>query len=215
MSERADIRVLLKADTELARAVQPAFKQARVVRARVFDDLERLGETLDELRESAARELAQARAEAESIREEARAEGLREATVETLERLSMARAEYDALLKRAEPDMVRLAFQIARRLIGEALEVAPQRVEAMVAQSLELVRGKRQLLLRVHPDDLQALRQAEERLSYVVGGASVHLQADEDVERGGCLIETESGQIDARLQTQLQVLQDALLEGGQ
>ncbi|WP_230467119.1 FliH/SctL family protein [Lujinxingia vulgaris] len=214
MHELEDVRPLLKAGSEVARAVKPVFAGATIVRKRVIADLEALEETIAGLRADAAREVDEAHAQAERIRARALEEGQRQATEETLDALGKARAEYDLLLKRAEPDMVRLAFQIASRLIGESLEMAPERVEQMVARSLELVRGKRQVLLRVHPDDLATLRAAEARLSYVVGGAPVHLQADEEVARGGCLIETESGQIDARLQTQLDVLQAALLDGG-
>ncbi|WP_206524140.1 FliH/SctL family protein [Lujinxingia sediminis] len=209
-----EIPTILKAGSEVALAVEPVFARATIVRKRVIADLEALEATIAGARADVAREVEDAKAQAESIRARALEEGQRLASEEMLEALARARAEYDLLLKRAEPDMVRLAFQIASRLIGEMLEMAPERVEQMVACSLELVRGKRQVLLRVHPEDLATLRAAEARLSYVIGGAPVHLQADDEVARGGCLIETESGQIDARLQTQLDVLQAALLDGG-
>ncbi|WP_146974407.1 FliH/SctL family protein [Lujinxingia vulgaris] len=214
MHESDEVRPLFKASSEVALAVRPVFERATIVRRRVIADLEALEETVAGLRAEAAREVEEAKAQADTIRAQALQEGQHQAAEEMLDVLGKARAEYDLLLQRAEPDMVRLAFQIASRLIGETLEMAPERVEQMVARSLELVRGKRQVLLRVHPDDLATLRAAEARLSYVVGGVPVHLQADEEVARGGCLIETESGQIDARLQTQLDVLQAALLDGG-
>lgn len=214
MHESDEVGPLFKASSEVALAVRPVFERATIVRRRVIADLEALEETVAGLRAEAAREVEEAKAQADTIRAQALQQGQHQAVEEMLDVLGKARAEYDLLLQRAEPDMVRLAFQIASRLIGETLEMAPERVEQMVARSLELVRGKRQVLLRVHPDDLATLRAAEARLSYVVGGAPVHLQADEEVARGGCLIETESGQIDARLQTQLDVLQAALLDGG-
>jgi flagellar biosynthesis/type III secretory pathway protein FliH len=46
-----------------------------------------------------------------------------------------------------------------------------------------------------------------------VEGAALYFEADERVGRGGCVVETEAGRVDARLEVQLDVMRRALMEG--
>jgi flagellar biosynthesis/type III secretory pathway protein FliH len=67
------------------------------------------------------------------------------------------------------------------------------------------------LSLRVHPDDLAALAAARPAWLAELGvQADVALVADPAVGRGGCIVETPAGRIDARLETQLDALERAL-----
>jgi flagellar biosynthesis/type III secretory pathway protein FliH len=69
-------------------------------------------------------------------------------------------------------------------------------------------------VLRVHPDDLAAV---EDRRPRWLGGeespGEVSLVADPSVGRYGCVVETPAGRLDARLKTQLDVLERVLVRG--
>jgi flagellar assembly protein FliH len=70
-----------------------------------------------------------------------------------------------------------------------------------------------QIRLRVNPDDLDHLRSIQSDLETMLSNkTSLEIRADQSVERGGCLIETERGSLDARIASQLDTLRAGLQE---
>jgi flagellar biosynthesis/type III secretory pathway protein FliH len=68
--------------------------------------------------------------------------------------------------------------------------------------------------LRLHPDDLVAVETRRTVLAARAPAATaIELLADGSVGRHGCVIETAHGRIDARLETQLAALEQALTGG--
>nr|MDQ3806425.1 FliH/SctL family protein [Acidobacteriota bacterium] len=67
------------------------------------------------------------------------------------------------------------------------------------------------LTVRVNPADLPAVEAHRARLDPAGRARFLDLVADPRVGPGGCVIESESGTVDAQLQTQLRVLERALL----
>jgi type III secretion protein L len=163
--------------------------------------------------QEAAQLVAQARGEAARIREEAARQGREEALAELVGALGSARGEYARLIRAAEGDMVELALGVAERLVRTRLEADPALMASLVAGVLERVRGKRQIVVWVHPADAAALEAARAGLVAEVEGAALYLEADERVGRGGCVVETEAGRIDARLEIQLDMMRKILTQG--
>ncbi len=206
------VATVLRAGTELSRTVRPLATIGPLWRARVVEDLKSLDEELLGLQRAAQEELERARVEADQIRARARDEGVELGLTECVTQIARARAEYGRLQARAEEDLVRLAFEVARRLVHHTLETRPEVVVSMVKEAMKSARGRRTLVVSVHPEDLDALLGARRELVESVEGVPVHFEAAPDLERGDCVIETESGRIDARLNTQIAVLREGLRE---
>jgi type III secretion protein L len=150
-------------------------------------------------------EVFDARGEAESIREAARREGREEGLAQVTALLVEARSAAARREAAAETDLRSLAVRIAEKLIARQLQLAPDTVADVVRATLSQARERRRIVVRVSPLDESLVR---ERL-----GAQVDLRPDTTVARGGCLVETEVGLIDARLDTQLATLERALRDG--
>lgn len=162
--------------------------------------------TAQEALEAAQRALDDALKEADALRDEARREGMREGYQQAHDALFKARAEYDALMRRAESDLVEMALALAERIVGRSLATAPgETLEAMVGEALESVGHHRRVEVRVHPSLLPEL-QARQPQWATVPGRSLRLVEDPRVPATGCHIHTEAGIIEADLQTQLAVL---------
>lgn len=203
---------VIRRDGEAASRARPLVEGARVLKARVVEELSETEEELGRLRAEARRQVEEAEEEAEEIRQEARRQGRKEALEECMEDLAKARAEYAKLKQRAERDMVTLAFEVARRLLGHKIEVQPEIVRDIVGQALTAARGREQIVVHVHPDDHDEVQAERDRYARSLEGIPVYFEVDADLDRGDCVIETESGRIDARLDTQLQVMREALEE---
>ena len=204
---------VLEREGDVVRAARPLFEEGRVIRARVIDDLRAIDDELRTLRKQARDTLDEARREAQLIQKRARKQGRVEAMQECMEELGRARAEYGKLCSRAERDMVTLAFQIARRIIGHSIDVQPDVVRDIVGKALTSARGRREIVIYVHPKDYDIVESARQDYARDMEGVPVYFEADSSLQRGDSVIETESGRIDARLETQLDVLRETLLGG--
>ncbi len=117
----------------------------------------------------------------------------------------------DRQLAALEPQLVELGLQLARRILDEELRLAPERIAALAAPLLARVRRARQVVVRVHPDDRDALAaQLPALRASAELAAAVHIQDDPDLARGDCVVVSDAGALDARIETQLRALGKAL-----
>lgn len=210
--ESAQLFQVIRASDVVSDKVRPFFRaeSVQVIRARVIEDLAQLDIAVDAARVEAQKIVEEAHAQAQQIREQAQLEGRSEGTRQVLGELARARKVYSNAMDAAEADMVEMAFRLAARIIGEALERDAARVARMVGGVLARARGRRDIVVMVCPQDLPALTQARPELVRHVDGVNIHFEADSSLTRGGCVIQTESGRIDGRIETQLDALQKAL-----
>lgn len=104
--------------------------------------------------------------------------------------------------------LINLAVNIAQQVIRSTLDVHPEKILDTVRDILHMESGSESMLrLRVHPDDLQLVR---EHLAEDPVAGKWRLVADETIARGGCLAETALGNIDATLQTRWQRITSTL-----
>ncbi|MCI0628795.1 MAG: type III secretion system stator protein SctL [Acidobacteria bacterium] len=111
-----------------------------------------------------------------------------------------------------EQSLLHLAVRIAEKIIGEQLRLHPDTVISIVREALKSVGQERQLTLLVHPDHREMIQANLDRLQAMVGASrQIHLVANADIAPGGCVVESELGVIDAKLETQLKCLEEVLL----
>ncbi|MBM3324450.1 MAG: hypothetical protein FJY66_02150, partial [Calditrichaeota bacterium] len=125
----------------------------------------------------------------------------------------MIQAEKAELARRYEGDVLELGFMIAKKILGEEITTRPDAIVGVVRQALRKVLNTDSVTLRVHPEDGKVLEEARQRL-FAEGTVPMplELKPDSSVARGGCIIETESGFLDAGLESQLDRLRDLLTE---
>lgn len=152
---------------------------------------------------------AHALSELEATRRAAHEQGVEEgrATVAALEtRAAQARAKS---IEDAEQALVGLVTKVAERVLHTTLTDAPERVVPAVRAELARLRRAKQVELRVHPDDAQALRAALAS-GETLEPEGTRIVADPSITRGGCVIASELGTLDARLEVQLEAFARAL-----
>lgn len=122
--------------------------------------------------------------------------------------------ERDRWLATWETAAVKLSAAIAEKILRHELARRPELTLPIVREALQLAAGQPHLKLHFHPHDLEQLQQCgQEALGLFASVGEATLVRDESISRGGCLIETHHGVIDARLETQLTRITGELLEG--
>jgi type III secretion protein L len=109
-----------------------------------------------------------------------------------------------------------LARKMAEKIIGHAVALNPAILSDIALQALAAAKVREGgIVLRVHPEDLAALEATRSKWRETISsGLDVTLVADTSVGRLGCVVESDLGRVDARLETQLAALEQALRETG-
>ena len=194
-------RVLRGAAAETARLVSGARFEALADAASIRGTAQAEAESL----------LHRARADAERLRAEAQAEGRERGLAAVTELLVGARTVAARARREATVELRQLAVQIAAKLLGRTLSLDPAAVVDLTAQALTHAGEPKALRIRCHPDDLALLESGRPRLVDRCRSAGVlRIEADAHVPRGGCILDSELGQVDARLAVQLEAIDRAL-----
>jgi flagellar assembly protein FliH len=228
------------ATTETARLVKARLLRAAGVQFS-FDDLRRTPESADQaaalVPDPQAAQLEQARREAY---EEGRLAGRREALEESQDWVARQAAERAQLLAETEvvqlksavrqaleqiseeqdrwllsweTAAIQLAGAIAERIVHRELSQRPELNVQLVRQALQLATGQPGIKVHLHPQDAQAFGTG----SSPVGANStlpgkLEVVPDPSIAPGGCLIETDQGWIDARIDVQIQQILGELVD---
>ena len=200
-----------------------------------FDSLQAEADVvLTQARAEAAEMLEDAHTQAEAFREAAWQEGHHQGRTEaraTVEaelradwdaRAAMLRAELDgivtqigvareALWARQESEMVALALDIARQVVKTEVTQNPEVVRALITNAVRRITDKENVRVRVSVGDAPRVKEMRQDLLEMMDGLR-HLEIVDDrrVGEGGCVIETNAGTIDAKVETQLSEVARAL-----
>lgn len=165
---------------------------------RAREILRQAREEAGRIREQAKKILAEAIEEKEAERNSGFEEGHQEGLAQLTERLVTLEQEREELLKQQEKEIVEMVLAIAKKVVARELKKGA--IADLVRQAISQAVGDR-VVVRIHPDD-------KEKLGEV--GSKLTLHLDETITPGGCLVETELGTVDARLETQWKAIQKAL-----
>lgn len=158
--------------------------------------------------------VASAEAEAGALRaravEDGFADGVRQARDEAAAALAPAMAALqaalgealaarDELIAAAEARAAQLAVAIAEKIVAGAIDVEPERVADVVTGALRGLLDAERIVVCVHPDDVALVRAAGVEHS----DAHVEIHGEQRVARGGALVRTSVGEVDARVGTKL------------
>jgi flagellar assembly protein FliH len=114
------------------------------------------------------------------------------------------------LSQECENVLIELAVQAAEKVVA-GLSISVEMVEVAVREALERVQAAGTITVRLHAEDVELLKRANSPLLLdQIGGERVRIEPGEGISRGGCLIETSFGIIDARREKKFQMLRRSL-----
>ncbi len=145
------------------------------------------------------------------VKMEKELKSLRQNYIESLETLAKLKK---ILFMQSEKEFMELIFSIARKVVGDEIETSPQVVMQMLQKGFERLKDANEFEIKVHPLDYDVLLKDKEILKDIIStSGTVKFTKDESVERGGCRIVTESGEISSEPGTQLDIIIKELANG--
>jgi flagellar assembly protein FliH len=159
-----------------------------------------------------------AEAEADDIRERAFQTGYQEGVHQAQEAIETLKAQFVELLsghQQVIAEMIKhvgpLAVSVAEKILNVEISCDELMIERLTRETIQKAgRDAKSIMIRVHPQQVTIVRQIFRDFPPENLHAEITVVDDETVDLGSCMVESDSGLIDARFSTQLSILQKLL-----
>lgn len=127
--------------------------------------------------------------------------------------MQIAENEAKCTVLRAERQILDIVLAIADRVIPQHFMDAPQCILPLIQKALEKVKDQNAIVVRVSEENYEFVLAAKDELQMRLDGdEGLSISADPVLGNDGCIIESANGNVDAKLQTQLEIVKKAVQE---
>lgn len=218
-------RIIKAAEDTAFAEVKRQTDQAAVIKA---DAENEAASIIEKAKAEAAQIVAEAQAQHDKLVSDARTEGFEQGSAEGYEKgkaeverlidrmhkvLEAVMQRREEILQDTESQIVELVILMARKVIKILSENQKNVIMANTVAALRKVKTRGNVTLRVNIEDVKlTTAHADEFIQHVENVQGITVQEDSAVEKGGCIVETDFGAIDARISSQLTELENKILE---
>ena len=136
-----------------------------------------------------------------------RADAVSQTLQQTLEQLRRMRSE---IHQEIEKEVTQLALSIAKKIVCHEIKTSRETVACVAREALARVDNPSTIKIKLNPEDLRFIQETQSQFNrFLDSFDDVHLVAEDSIQSGGCLIETDRGDIDARIEKQFEAVQEA------
>lgn len=217
--------IVAKAQDEALTISQKQIEDSEAAKAQAQAQAEQI---VDNARKEAEQIIQNAHAEEEKIKSEAsekgytqgREEGLKSGEEEINRIIERMRKMLEAIMNRreeilreTEQQIVELVILMTRKVVKIISETQKTTVVSNVLAALKKVKTRGNVVLHVNTEDLKITSaNTNEFIKRIENIQGITVMEDSTVEKGGCIVETDFGAIDARIASQLSELENKILE---
>ena len=117
------------------------------------------------------------------------------------------------IIEKHQDQLFEILFLIAEKVIHREIQISPDIILDTVKSACTHLMGTDEIRLRLHPSDFEYIRDIERILSQnLTGKRLIHFIEDTSLDRGGIIIDTEFGEIDASIRSQIDHMKEVLLD---
>lgn len=182
----------------------------KVIPSKDFTTLKKASEILEKVQHEAEEFKRKVVLEAETSKEIGFEEGFQEGLISLNKHLLLLDQELKQIREEMQKKLLPIALKAARKIMGEELKIHPDRIIDIVMTSLKPVTQHRRVTIYANRADLEHLESAKPKIKKMFERLeNLSIQERDDIEPGGCIIETEAGIINAQLENQWRALEVA------
>lgn len=182
----------------------------RLIPAAEFSKALEAYQIIEEAKNDALKYKQDVASEVEKLKEQAEKEGFEAGFQKWVEQIAKVEQEVIDVRRETEKAALPLALRAAKKIVGRELETSESAIVDIVSNSLKAVVTHKKITIYVNKKDLESLEKNRNRLKDLFEHLEIlNLRERADVEVGGCIIETEGGIINAQLENQWRMLENA------
>jgi flagellar assembly protein FliH len=124
--------------------------------------------------------------------------------------LESLRRAIPEVIQQAEAALIQIALEAAQKIVA-GLPISTELVEAVVREAVAQTKETAEVTVQLHPDDLALLRKHQSPILQGLPEAGpLRFIGSPEITRGGCLVQTRFGLLDARRETKVEQLRKSL-----
>lgn len=182
----------------------------KIIKSEDFSQLIEASGVLENAKEEALLFRKEVAKECEQLKQQAELEGFNTGLARFNEQIAYLEKALNMQKEKMKLSIASLATAAVKRIIGKELTTNPLTILDIISTSLKPVTQHKRITIYVNRDDLDIVEKNRPKIKSLFENIeSLSIQVREDVEKGGCYIESEAGIINAQLENQLRALEDA------
>lgn len=182
----------------------------KVIAAKDYTTLKEASEILESARKDADKFLEKTQEQCKAQRKTAREKGLQEGLENFNEQIFFLDEQLKSIRLKLQQMVLPIALKAAKRIVGKELETKPETIVDIVMQAIAPISESHRVTLYVNKEDKEYLDAEKPKLKEILEQVDIlTIQEKADVEKGGCLIQTERGMINATIDNQWKALERA------
>ena len=148
--------------------------------------------------------------ECELLKQKAQEDGFQEGLAKFNDHILLFEKHLSKIQHEMQKAVIPLALKAAKKIVSKELELHPETVVDIVSETLSSVKQSHNIKIFVNKQDLETLEAHKPKLKEIFEHLqSLSIQERSDVAPGGCIIETESGIINASIENQWKAIERA------
>lgn len=182
----------------------------KIISAESFSQILEAQEVLKKAESAALEHQKNTEQACEELRKKAQEEGFQKGLEEFNEHILSLDKEAKKILLEMQKIILPLALKAAKKIVSKEIELDPETIVDIVMQAMAPAKQNKKITIFVHKSDLEALERNKPKLKSMFENLQVlSIQERPDVTPGGCMIETETGIINATVENQWKALENA------
>ena len=182
----------------------------KIIPEKEFSSLKKSSEVLKVVKEEATEFRKEVAIESEMIKDKAYQNGFLEGLEKLNDKILFLDKSINHLEEELKSQILSVALTAAKKILGDELKLHPERIADIVMQALKPVTQHHKIKIYVNKEDLSLLDNQRDDIKSILDQVKIFsIEERDDVKPGGCLIETETGIINAQLENQFRALESA------
>ena len=195
--------------------IHPA-PEKKIIPAEDFSILIDANEILEKAKEEIVNLKEKTSKECETLKEEAKKEGFDEGLEVLNEHILKLDKTIKSLNEEYEKKVLPIALKAAKKILYAELKTNPEAIVNIVKGALKPISQHVKVKIFVNKQDLDILEKEKAKIKEILDQVqSFSIEERNDIEPGGCIIETEKGIINAQLENQFRAIEAAFQAFGQ
>lgn len=173
----------------------------KVIPKKEFETLKKASSILKEVKNEVISYKKSVAKEAETLKEEAYKKGFHEGLLKLNKEILHFSKQIETYTEEMKKKILPIAIKAAKKILGDELRLHKDRIVDIISQAIQPVIQHKQVKIFVNKEDLAILEKNKDKIKNQLENATLFsIQPKDDIEKGGCLIETEAGIINAELE---------------
>lgn len=190
-------------------SVHPA-PNTKIIKSEDFAKLLEAEKILGAVKSDADRYRVEVANECELLKEQASKQGFEEGFKLWVEKIALLENEISKVRSDLEKMIIPVALKAAKKIVAREIELSETAIVDIVSSNLKVVSQHKKIIIYVNKKDLDVLEKNKNQLKGIFENLeTLSIRERPDIEPGGCVIETEGGIINAKLENQWRILEQA------